>query len=90
VIDDRTYVTQARVLVVKHLREFTPKGIERATFDHLVEVLEQLDAVLGNGSSITCPECGWTSYHPGDIDARYCGHCHQTHDVMAVLRAAKA
>src|SRR5690349_16044634 len=26
--------------------------------------------------SITCPECGVTSYHPGDIEQGYCGRCH--------------
>jgi len=26
--------------------------------------------------SITCPECGMTSYHPKDIEEGYCGNCH--------------
>ena len=26
--------------------------------------------------SFTCPRCGRTSYHPGDVVAGYCGHCH--------------
>jgi hypothetical protein len=26
--------------------------------------------------SITCPECGWTSYNPNDVREGYCGHCH--------------
>jgi hypothetical protein len=26
--------------------------------------------------SITCPECGKTSYNPYDIREGYCGHCH--------------
>lgn len=26
--------------------------------------------------SITCPRCGRTSYHPGDIENSYCGYCH--------------
>lgn len=25
--------------------------------------------------SITCPVCGKTSYHPGDIENKYCGYC---------------
>lgn len=25
--------------------------------------------------SITCPVCGWTSYHPKDIEFGYCGNC---------------
>lgn len=27
-------------------------------------------------SSITCPQCGMTSYHPDDIRYGYCGGCH--------------
>lgn len=30
--------------------------------------------------SIICPRCGRTSYHPGDVEKRYCGNCHQFHD----------
>jgi hypothetical protein len=26
--------------------------------------------------SITCPVCHRTSYHPDDIEAGYCGNCH--------------
>ena len=27
-------------------------------------------------SSITCPICRMTSYHPRDVEYRYCGNCH--------------
>jgi hypothetical protein len=30
----------------------------------------------GEPPSITCGRCGWTSYHPRDIEEGYCGHCH--------------
>lgn len=30
--------------------------------------------------SITCPRCGFTSYHPRDIAERYCGMCHEFRD----------
>jgi hypothetical protein len=26
--------------------------------------------------SITCPECGATSWHPRDVADLYCGYCH--------------
>ena len=26
--------------------------------------------------SITCPQCGMTSYNPNDIREGYCGNCH--------------
>lgn len=31
---------------------------------------------------ITCPQCGLTSYNPSDVKYRYCGNCHQFHDMM--------
>lgn len=32
--------------------------------------------------SIICPQCGAESYHPTDIRERYCGRCHQFHEMM--------
>lgn len=29
--------------------------------------------------SIVCPACGLRSYHPMDIQERYCGYCHAYH-----------
>lgn len=34
--------------------------------------------------SITCPVCCATSYHPADIEQRYCGRCHKFHDYMDI------
>jgi ribosomal protein S27AE len=31
---------------------------------------------------ITCPTCGRVSHHPKDVEERYCGNCHQWHDLM--------
>jgi hypothetical protein len=28
-------------------------------------------------ASYTCPKCGRTSYHPKDVEHRYCGNCHE-------------
>lgn len=33
-------------------------------------------------ASITCPQCGRTSYHPRDVQEKYCGACHQFHETM--------
>lgn len=33
--------------------------------------------------SITCARCGWTSYHPKDVENRYCGKCEVFHDDIA-------
>jgi len=35
-----------------------------------------------DGPSIECPKCGMESYHAKDIQHRYCGNCHQFHDMM--------
>lgn len=45
--------------------------------------------------SITCPMCGMVSYHPKDIEHRYCGKCHAYHrDLIrernTEIKAAKA
>jgi hypothetical protein len=85
--DRRMYLVHARSFIVKHLREFTAAdGYPRDEFDQLVRTLELLDVVLGNGPSITCPYCGWTSYHPGDIENRWCGNCNDAHDTIALRK----
>lgn len=33
-----------------------------------------------DGKSITCRACGMESFHPKDIEERYCGKCHVFHD----------
>lgn len=30
--------------------------------------------------AIQCLKCGMVSFHPKDIEERYCGHCHEFHD----------
>jgi YgiT-type zinc finger domain-containing protein len=32
--------------------------------------------------SIVCPRCGARSFHPRDIEQRYCGFCHDWHENM--------
>ena len=36
--------------------------------------------IAADGQSITCLHCRMTSYHPKDVENRYCGHCHIFHD----------
>jgi hypothetical protein len=38
--------------------------------------------------SITCPQCGRTSYNPNDVEQRYCGACHQYIGDMIVKGSA--
>lgn len=33
-----------------------------------------------DNASITCNTCGMTSYHPQDVQNRYCGKCHKFHE----------
>lgn len=42
--------------------------------------------------SITCPECGRTSWHPQDVTTGYCGYCHwwTSDEVLRHCRPAPA
>ena len=42
-------------------------------------------SISKDGLSITCFSCGSTSYHPGDIEHRYCGYCHKYHSLGRAL-----
>jgi hypothetical protein len=37
--------------------------------------------------SIVCPVCQRRSFHPKDIEHRYCGFCRQFHEFMALPNA---
>lgn len=39
--------------------------------------------------SITCPKCGRTSYHPKDIEHRFCGQCGFHDDHPGLLGCVK-
>jgi ribosomal protein L37E len=43
-------------------------------------VFQKIGKRLGSQPSITCPRCGMISYHPQDIEQRYCVKCHLFHD----------
>jgi hypothetical protein len=36
--------------------------------------------IMNGGKSITCFDCGLTSWNPYDVIRRYCGVCHKFHD----------
>jgi Zn finger protein HypA/HybF involved in hydrogenase expression len=38
----------------------------------------------GKIPSITCPQCGKTSYNQTDVREGYCGQCHQWHADMPI------
>lgn len=35
--------------------------------------------------SIQCPQCKMISYHPDDIDNKYCGNCKEFHEHMNTI-----
>lgn len=37
-------------------------------------------SIAPDGGSITCHVCGKTSYHPKDVENKYCGKCHVFHE----------
>lgn len=43
-------------------------------------------------ASITCPRCGKTSYHPGDITNGYCARCRwwTSHELLGTPEAIAA
>jgi hypothetical protein len=43
-------------------------------YTHVFMTLER--QAVNERPSFTCPDCGRTSYHPGDVAAQYCGNCH--------------
>jgi hypothetical protein len=35
---------------------------------------------------ITCLICGMTSYNQNDVEQKYCGSCHQFHNIMMAMQ----
>ena len=42
--------------------------------------VELLFVILDGGKAIKCMTCGMTSYHPKDVEHRYCGNCNKFHE----------
>ena len=40
--------------------------------------------------AITCNTCNMTSYHPKDIEHKYCGNCHVFHDIEELKEHVEA
>lgn len=39
-----------------------------------------LYVIVEDGKAIKCGTCGMTSWHPKDVEYRYCGNCHKFHE----------
>lgn len=59
------------VLAGKALREPWPHGIVPSY---------EIGTSNQGQAWIECKVCGLVSWHPKDVEERYCGHCHQFHD----------
>ena len=42
--------------------------------------------IVEDGRAIKCLLCGRTSWHPKDVEHRYCGNCEVFHDDLAAAR----
>ena len=38
--------------------------------------------IVDSGKAIKCLICNMTSWHPQDIENKYCGKCHKFHSVL--------
>jgi hypothetical protein len=47
---------------------------------------DQTYEIVEDGKAIKCLLCGLTSYHPKDVEHRYCGHCKAFHEDLAMAR----
>ncbi len=43
-----------------------------------------------DGPAIQCLRCGLVSYHPKDVEHRYCGRCHIFHEEIAMRSRREA
>jgi hypothetical protein len=61
------------------LLDYINRGLkaQRAVDDELARTIGQRWLVLHDGRAIKCLVCGWVSWHPTDVEQRYCGHCHR-------------
>jgi hypothetical protein len=63
------------------------KKTKRKLFDvsHPFEGPTYKLATNGTDDCITCLVCGMTSWNPNDVKYKYCGNCHQFHDIMEAM-----
>lgn len=71
------------------LKVVVPHNVLLSAFDYKKELIEKLggaaiEAAKTQAPSIQCPECEAVSYHPKDVEERYCGNCHKFHDEMNI------
>ena len=45
--------------------------------------------IVHDGTAIRCLICGKVSYNSTDVREKYCGNCHQFHDLLGFERPGK-
>lgn len=51
----------------------------RAVENKKTYFIDMAGSTLGFMLRITCLRCNKTSYHPKDVENKYCGYCHEFH-----------
>lgn len=82
---DRCLEAKREILVAV---EFHGDGCGDEVIYHPVDELEKLPPEptyvmiesRSGAPAIRCLRCGMVSFHPDDIEERYCGHCHEFHE----------
>lgn len=62
-----------------HIHQVCDAAIAKALEAQKRSVLEAETYRLGD-NWIQCRKCSLISYHPKDVEERYCGHCHIFHE----------
>lgn len=52
---------------------------ERAIKNKKTYFISRAGSTLNYMPKITCLKCNKTSYHPKDVQNKYCGYCHEFH-----------
>jgi len=47
-----------------------------------METYEFIEDTKSNLKGIKCLVCGLTSWNINDVEQKYCGNCHQFHDIL--------
>jgi flavodoxin len=47
-----------------------------------METYEIIEDIKGDLKGIKCFICGLTSWNINDVEQKYCGNCHQFHDIL--------
>ncbi len=61
-------------------RRMTMSGFDTVSPGRKLPTSMKTYTISNDGRSITCLICNMTSYHPEDVNHKYCGNCHMYHE----------